>query len=332
MRRALFFEAPGRIVVRGEPAPDPGPGQVRIKTEFSAISAGTELLVYRGQMPTRMEADPILPALSGELRFPLKYGYACVGRVVELGRGVPADWLDRPVFAFQPHQTEFTASLEEVQPLAEGIDPQAALFLPNVETALNLVQDGGPLAGESVVVLGQGIVGLLTTALLSRFPLIELFVFDKYPLRREAALHLGAKTAGDPASLLGSPEIDADLTFELSGDPAALDLAIAVTGFAGRIVIGSWYGTKRAPIDLGGKFHRSRIRLMSSQVSTIDPALQGRWSKERRFKAAWALIPLLNPQELITQRFPFEAGAQAYEMLDRHPEQTIQVILDYRTG
>jgi threonine dehydrogenase-like Zn-dependent dehydrogenase len=121
----------------------------------------------------------------------------------------------------------------------------------------------------------------------------------------------------------------ADLTYELSGNPGALDQAIAATGFNGRVVVGSWYGQKRANVDLGGRFHRSRVRLISSQVSTIAPEWSGRWTKSRRLDLAWQMLQQVRPAQLITHRFPIHQASQAYVLLDQHPEKAIQVMLTY---
>ncbi len=340
LNHALTFTAPRQIELRVAPCPEPGPHQVRVRAIVSAISPGTEMLIYRGQMPQGLAADETLAALSGPLAYPLKYGYALVGRITDLGPEVDAAWAGRLVFAFQPHQTCFVAPVESLLPVPEGISPERAAFLPNTETAVNFLLDGAPLIGEKVAVLGQGVVGLLTTALLARFPLAALVVFDRYPRRRTAALRLGATLALDPAApdaldaartAFGARSLydGADLTYELSGNPQALDLALALTGFAGRVVIGSWYGTKRAPLDLGGRFHRSRIRLLSSQVSTLAPEHRGRWNKARRLATAWSRLRAFPAEELVTHRIPFAQAAQAYRLLDEHPEETIQVLLTY---
>jgi len=200
--------------------------------------------------------------------------------------------------------------------------------------------DGRPVIGEKVLVFGQGIVGLLVTSLLARFPLAKLVTLDCYPLRRQASREVGAGVSLDPmskeiVSTLRSELEDelgqsyADLTYELSGDPTALDSAILATGFSGRIVIGSWYGSKRSYTDLGGYFHRSRLRLISSQVSSIAPELTGRWSKSRRIHLAWNMIKETRPSTFTTHRFPFLQAAKAYELLDQQPGEAIQVILTY---
>jgi threonine dehydrogenase-like Zn-dependent dehydrogenase len=291
-------------------------------------------LFYRGQVPPDMPLDANIAALAGEVRYPLRYGYACAGRVIEIGAQVDRAWLGQSVFSFQPHATHFAARPLELFPLPEDLSPQQAVFLPNMETAVNFLLDGAPLLGENVVVLGQGVVGLLTTALLAHYPLAHLVVFDRFALRRDKARMLGAAEVLDPLddveraqALLG--EGGADLAFELSGQPQALNLAIALTGFAGRIIIGSWYGRKSAGIDLGGRFHRSRIRLISSQVSTLTPDLVARWSKDRRLEMAWTMLRRLPSRELITHAFSITEAAQAYALLDHHPEQAVQIIFNY---
>ena len=340
MNEALYFTAPREVEHRTEPCPAPAQGQVRVRTLASAISPGTEMLIYRGQMPQGLAADETLEALSGALTYPLKYGYAAVGEVEAVGAGVPAAWLGRQVFAFQPHQRCFVAPTASLFPLPPGIGVEQALFLPNMETAVNFLLDGAPRIGEKVAVLGQGVVGLLTTALLARFPLAALVVFDRYPLRRETARALGATVALDPAAAdtlqtareaLEARDLydGADLTYEVSGNPQALNMALEITGFAGRVVIGSWYGTKRAPLDLGGRFHRSRIRLLASQVSTLMPADTGRWNKARRLQVAWDMLKALPVARLITHRFAFAQAAEAYRLLDERAEEAIQVIFTY---
>jgi threonine dehydrogenase-like Zn-dependent dehydrogenase len=222
-------------------------------------------------------------------------------------------------------------------PLPEDLNPEEALFLPNMETAINFLMDGAPMIGEKVIVFGQGIVGLLTTALLSQYPLADLITLDRYELRRSFSLALGARICLDPSQpeaqerLLATLPDRADLSYELSGAPDALNQAIAITGYNGRVVIGSWYGGKRADLDLGGHFHRSRIRLISSQVSTIAPDLRGRWTKARRFNLAWEMIKKIQPSRFITHRLPVERASEAYQLIDQKPEESVQVVFTYQT-
>ncbi len=331
-RKTVTFTAPGRVEIRRDPLPVPGAGEALVESLYSAVSPGTEMLVYRGQFPKDLPVDECFPGMDGPFAYPLAYGYACVGKVVELGSGVAHDWLDRLVFAFQPHTSHFAARTDALLPIPISLSPEAAVFLPNMETAVNLAQDAAPILGERVLVLGQGIIGLLTAALLTEFPLAALVTSDLLPLRRAASSSLGVTAALDPAApgfreqaraLLAA---GADLSIELTGSPSALDAALALTRFSGRVVIGSWYGEKQVRLDLGGSFHRSRIRLISSQVSTIAPELSARWDKPRRFEVAWDSLARLRPEKWITHRIPLENAAEAYELLDQNPQETIQVV------
>jgi 2-desacetyl-2-hydroxyethyl bacteriochlorophyllide A dehydrogenase len=339
-RQALYFTAPYRVSVREEPLSLPVAGQVLVQTLVSALSPGTELLIYRGQAPTDLAVDETIPALAGAFGFPLKYGYATVGRVMVVAADVAPEWQGRLVFSFHPHESHFLVSPAELIPVPATLSLEEAAFLPNMETAVNFLMDGQPLIGERVVVFGQGVVGLLTTALLAQLPLARLVTVDRYPIRRGHSVTMGAHASLDSdlpdigtqlrASLLdGDSSPGADLTYELSGNPAALDQAIAATGVSGRIVIGSWYGQKPVHVDLGGRFHRSRIRLVSSQVSTLAPQWTGRWTKARRLQVAWQMLEHVKTLHLITHRVPFTQAAQAYALLDQHPDEAIQVILTY---
>ena len=330
---------------REESLPALGADDVLVKTTCSAISAGTERLVYEGRFPRDLETDSVISSLRGGFEYPLAYGYACVGKVVEVGKEANREWLNRFVFAFQPHTSHFITQPDSLFLIPDFISPENACFLPNMETAVNLVQDGAPILGERVLVLGQGVVGLLTASLLNEFPLESLVTADRFTLRRKVSAEIGVSESFDPEQKKSNNQHKAaisshsfhqaayaqnfDLTYELSGSPSALNDAIALTRFSGRIVIGSWYGEKKAEIDLGGSFHRSRIKLISSQVSSIAPELSGRWDKARRFQVAWDALERIKPEKWITHRFPVEEASKAYELLSEHPQETIQVLFDY---
>jgi 2-desacetyl-2-hydroxyethyl bacteriochlorophyllide A dehydrogenase len=334
-RKTLYFTAPRQVELREETLPALGAEDVLVETTCSAISAGTEMLIYQGRFPHSLETDSLISTLRGGFKYPLAYGYACVGKVVEVGKRVNSEWLGSSVFAFQPHTSYFVSKPESLFAIPDSLHPENACFLPNMETAVNLVQDGAPIFGERVLVLGQGVIGLLTASLLSEFPLDVLVTADHYELRRKASLNLNVSDALDPKSASFQNDLSAytrrkfDLAFELSGSPAALNDALALTTFSGRIVIGSWYGEKHAEIDLGSAFHRSRIRLISSQVSTLAPELSGRWDKARRFEVAWRALQKIKPKKWITHHFSIDQAHEAYRLLDEDPQQTIQILVTY---
>lgn len=337
-RRALVFTGPRSVAVRERPASTLAADELRVRTTCSGVSAGTELLVYRDQVPAEMSVDATLPAFDGDrFEYPLTYGYAAVGRVTETGSEVDDAWLGRRVFGFHPHAETFCARPESLVRLPETLPTAAAAMLPTVETAATLVLDTAPRLGERVGVFGAGVVGLATVALLSAFPLAELAVVEPQPERRERAAALGADTTLTPseAGRLAErrradepPGLDAAI--EISGNPAALDDAVAAVGYDGRVTVGSWYGEKRADLNLGGDYHRSRIAIESSQVSTIDPALRGRWTTDRRLQTAVDRARGLPLSEFVTHRVPFSEASRAYELLDEpEGERPLQILLEY---
>jgi threonine dehydrogenase-like Zn-dependent dehydrogenase len=284
--------------------------------------------------------DSRIGALGGAFEYPFAYGYTLVGEIVDVGDGGDRALVGREVFAFHPHQDYAIVPVPELIPIPPRIDARAALFLPNMESALNFVMDARPIVGERAMVFGLGVVGLLTTALLAEFPLATLIAADPVERRRSRSVALGADRAIDPtrADDLATLEKDLfrdepsglDLAMELSGNTQALDQAIALTGFDGRVIVGSWYGRGPHALDLGTHFHRRRIRLISSQVSTIDPRHSGRWTRERRIALVWDAIERLSPEKLITHAVPIMDCQRAFELASRREDDALQVVLEYR--
>ena len=339
-RMSVIFAEPYRIELDQSDIPAPGDEEVLIKARISAISPGTEMLVYRGQLGAGTQTDTTIPELAHPFAYPLAYGYACVGQIVEVGQSVDTKWLGQTVFCFHPHESYFISRLDSLISLPGELEPADAVFLATMETAVNFLMDGRPVIGESVVLFGLGIVGLLTAALLARLPLNSFIAFDPYQLRREKAKEVGTPQVLNPEAPEDLNEAiknlkrhsgsqGADLIYELSGNPAALNQAIAVAGFDSRIVVGSWYGAKKTDLDLGTSFHRNRIRLISSQVSTLAPRFSSRWTKKRRIKVALEMLRELNPARFITHRFDVQQAKEAYHLLDQNPKEAIQVVLTY---
>ncbi|QCJ47985.1 zinc-binding alcohol dehydrogenase [Haloprofundus sp. MHR1] len=342
--RSVTFAAPREVRVAESEIPTPDSDEVLVETTYSAVSPGTELLIYRGDAPRELKADETISALDGSLDYPLRYGYAAVGTVAAVGADVDEAWTGRRVFAFRPHESHFCASPSELHAVPDDCSMATAALLPNVESAVNFAMDGRPMVGERVAVFGQGLVGLLTTAVLSSFPLGELVTVDEIGERRQLSREFGAdesiapEEVGERFDPSGPPDggargragDGADLTFELSGNPAALDAAVGATGYDGRVVVGSWYGTKPATLDLGGRFHRSRIRLENSQVSTLDPSLRGRWDSDRRLDVAWDYLAELDVERLLTHRVPVDDAERAYELLDSNAEAAVGILFTYR--
>jgi 2-desacetyl-2-hydroxyethyl bacteriochlorophyllide A dehydrogenase len=330
--RALWFTAPRTAEFRQEMVPPPGPGEVRVETLASAVSAGTEMLVYRGEVPQDLRLD--LPTLAGSYAFPIKYGYAAAGHVLDTGSGVEDLSAGDPVFVHHPHQDVFLVPAQMPLLLPEDLDPMLGVFGANLETALNIVHDTPVRLGETALIFGQGIVGSLVAFLLKLAGARPVLVVEPLEERRRLALAAGADGAFAPGGLTDRVmEITggrgADFAVETSGSGAALQSAIDCVATEGTVVVASWYGTKPVTLALGGHFHRGRVRLRSSQVGRVDPALAPRWDRVRQMDTVLGLLGRLKLRELISHRIPFEEAPKAYTLLDERPEEALQVIFTY---
>ncbi len=334
--RALWFAAKRRAELRPEEAPTPGPGEVRVRAVLSAVSHGTEMLVYRGEVPEDLPLD--LPTLAGGFGFPIKHGYASTGRILDTGPGVTALAPGDPVFVHHPHQDVFTVPAHLPVPLPRDLEPLRAVFFANIETALNVAHDAHARLGETAVVFGQGVVGLLVTCLLGMSG-VSVLAVEPVPGRRELALKVGAAAAFGPDDigervLAATDGRGADVAVESSGSGAALAAAVGCVAVEGTVVAASWYGTEPVALPLGGHFHRGRVRIRSSQVGRVAPELSARWDAGRRRGAVVSLLrdPRLPLDLLVSHRVPFGRAPEAYRMLDEGPGDAVQVVFDYEGG
>jgi 2-desacetyl-2-hydroxyethyl bacteriochlorophyllide A dehydrogenase len=331
--RALWFTAPGTAELRRETAQPPGSGEVRIRSVASAISHGTEMLVYRGEVPADLPLD--LPTFAGTFSFPIKYGYATVGRVLDSGPGVKALSPGDPVFVHHPHQDVFVVPADLPVPLPDATEPSAGVFFANLETALNVAHDTPIHLGETALVFGQGVVGLLVTQLLELAGAGQVLAVDPLEKRRELALAVGADEAFEPGEDLRGRVLEAtagrgaDVAVEASSSGAALQAAVDAVATEGTVVVASWYGTKPVTLSLGGQFHRGRIRLRSSQVGRLNPELGSRWDRARRTETVLGLLPRLRLEELVSHRIPFGEAPEAYRLVDENPREAVQVVLTH---
>jgi hypothetical protein len=279
--RALWYVGPGRAELREERVAAPNSGEAQVRALFGAISRGSERLVQAGRVPASEYERMRAPFMGGAFPFPVKYGYATVGRV-EAG---PPELRERVVFSLHPHQSLFTLPAAAAFPIPDGVPPRRAVLAANMETALNAVWDGAPGPADRVAVVGGGLVGLLIAYLCARLPGAEVTVVDLATVRAEPAQAIGARFA-EPA---GAPA-GCDLVFHASGTAAGLATALRLAGEEARVVELSWYGTGEVAVPLGEAFHSRRLRLVSSQVGKVAPSHRSRWTHGRRLAAALALL------------------------------------------
>jgi threonine dehydrogenase-like Zn-dependent dehydrogenase len=247
------------------------------------------------------------PNQAGDFPFPVKYGYALVGRIV---RG-PDDWRGRAAFLLHPHQSAAAVERAAVTLVPDTVPPRRAALAANVETALNIVWDSRISLGDRVLVIGAGVVGLLVARLLARMPGVEVTVADVDADKRSAAEAMGAAFA--PADALPR---EVDVAINASGSEAGLRAALGAVGLEGRIVEASWLGTGEARLPLGGAFHSQRLSIVSSQVGRLPADRQARWTHARRLSTVMRLLDDAALDALITHEVPLsEAPARLPALL-----------------
>lgn len=293
---ALWYVGDGRAEIRAELAPATTTGAVRIRALHGAVSRGTERLVFSGRVPESEHERMRGPNMGGAFPFPVKYGYAVVGRVED----GPSELLGRTVFALHPHQTVFTMAADAVTPVPATVPPERAVLAANMETALNAIWDGAPGPADRIAVVGAGVVGALCAYLCARMPGADVTLVDIEPARAELAQKLGARFARPDAG-----PGDCDLVIHASASAAGLATALRLAGQEATVIELSWYGTNETPVALGGAFHSRRLRLISSQVGSIAPSHRSRWSFGRRLAAALDLLADPALDALLTASTPF---------------------------
>jgi NADPH:quinone reductase-like Zn-dependent oxidoreductase len=279
--QALWYSQPGRAEIRQEALAPPATGEVRVRALYGGISRGTEALVHAGRVPESEFERMRAPFMAGKFPFPVKYGYATVGRV----EGGTEALRDRTVFTLHPHQNLFNIPADATVALPENLPPQRAVLAANMETALNAVWDAAPGPADRIAVVGAGVVGSLVAYLCGRLPGTEVTLVDINPARAELARTLGVSFA-KPETAKG----DCDLVVHASGNTAGLGTALALAGEEAIVLELSWYGDAPVTVPLGGAFHSRRLRLVSSQVGRVAPSHRPRWTYGRRLAAALGLL------------------------------------------
>lgn len=298
---ALWYVADGRVELRPAGAPRAGEGDVVIRAAYSAISRGTERLVFRGRVPTSEYDRMRCPHQEGAFPFPVKYGYALTGEIVGGARH------GEKVFALHPHQLTAVVKSADAHAVPAGVPLRRATLAANTETALNVVWDAGVSSGNRVLIVGAGVLGLLVAMVASGISGTMVTVADIDTSRAPIAAAMGARFAS-PADC---PR-DQDVVVHTSASDAGLALALRAAGFEAKVVEASWYGNRPVAVPLGEDFHARRLQLISSQVGSVAPSHRATWTHARRLAAALDLLKDARADQLITREIPF---AQAAEVL-----------------
>lgn len=315
--REFWVQQPGRGEIVQGSLEEPGPDDVCVRSLFSAISRGTEALVFRGEVPEERRQEMRAPFQRGDFPGPVKYGYISVGRVEATGASAEA-LQGRVVFCLHPHQDRYVVPAAAVTVVPEGVPAHRAVLAANMETAINGIWDAHVSVGDSVVIVGGGVVGLLVGWLAARVPGTRVLVVDVNPGRAQAAEALGLSLHGEVP-----PGIDADVAVHASGSPEGLVAALGAVGVEGRVVEMSWFGTRQVSLPLGGAFHDRRLTIRSSQVGRIPPSRAARWTYRRRLSTALDLLKDEVLDVLISGESPFHELPAVMERLARSGGDTL---------
>ncbi|MEM7221916.1 MAG: zinc-binding alcohol dehydrogenase [Pseudomonadota bacterium] len=317
---AFWITNPGAGALRQEPLPKASDGQVQIRSLHSAVSRGTEGLVFRGQVPESQYAVMRCPFQVGDFPGPVKYGYASVG-LIEAG---PTDLVGRLAFALHPHQDRYVLPAEAALPLPPEVPPGRAVLAANMETALNALWDAAPAPDTDITVIGAGAVGCLFAWLAVHQANCRVQLVDIDPDKADLAHALGAHFAAPETAAS-----EAELVVHTSGAPAGLVTALALAGFEATIWELSWFGDRQVSLPLGEDFHSKRLSIRSSQVGHVAPVRRAVWSRRRRLAAALGLLAAPELDRLITGSTPFAELPETMAWLAGGPPGVICHRIDY---
>ena len=278
---AFWLREPGCGEIRPVRLPEPGPGDVVVRTLRSGISRGTETLVYRGGVPDDEAIRMRAPFQEGEFPGPVKYGYLNVGAVEE----GPAELRGRTVFCLYPHQTAYVVPAAAVSVVPGDVPAARAVLAGTLETAVNALWDAAPAVGDRVAVVGGGMVGCCVARLLRRYPAVRVTLVDVDPGRVEIAAALGVDFA-----LPEDAPSELDLVVHTSATSAGLQRSLELLGAEGVVVDLSWYGETEVRLSLGGAFHSRRLTIRSSQVGSLSPSRAPRRTAADRLALALELL------------------------------------------
>ncbi len=346
MSIGVVITEPHHIELEETPDPPLKAGEVRLRTLYSGISAGTELTAYRGSNPylnKRWDGERRLfvPGEETSQRYPLHgWGYEEVGEVEEVGEGVKSVRAGDIVYGTWGHRSRHVVAEDYAarRVLPPGAEPIAGVFSQIGAIALNGVHDARIRIGETVAVFGLGVPGQIVAQLAKRSGATVIGV-DLFPERRNKAKQLGAVDMAIDGRETPAEQIKAltegrgaDVCIEVSGAAPALHEAIRSAAYSARVVAMGFFQGQAAGLFLGEEFHHNRINVVCSQISGVDPDLSYRWNGLRMAQTAMRLQAegLLNLEPLISHVLPYEDAGEAFRLLDREPAATLQVVLDFR--
>ncbi len=340
----LMLESPKKIGIKHYDEPTLASDEVRIKTLYSGISAGTELTAYRGSNPylnKKWDAEQrVFHSNEKSWSYPMPaFGYEEVGEIIELGSSVKDLNIGDTIFGAWGHKSSHTAKADwaKVRLLPQGLEPQCGIFSQIGSIALNAILDADIHIGETVAIFGQGVPGLMITQL-AKASGADVIAIDRLDQRLEVSKACGADHTLNGSNVDVAQAVKeltngrgADVSIEITGIYAALHEAIRATAYNSRIVVSGFFQGDGKGLFLGEEFHHNRVELVCSQISGVSRKLDHRWNRLRLDQAIMKLQAQkkVDFKRLISHTFPAKQGQDAFTLLDERPAEALQVVLEF---
>jgi 2-desacetyl-2-hydroxyethyl bacteriochlorophyllide A dehydrogenase len=349
MGKVVVFNAPRTVGFETYENRPLEPHEVRLRTLYSGISAGTELTAYRGSNPyLHKQWDParklFTPAEQPSLSYPVSgWGYEEVGEVIELGSGVHDVAIGDVIYGTWGHRTHHIVEEEYARQRvqANSLDAIFGIFSQIGSIALNGVHDARIRIGETVVVFGMGTLGQIAGQLARRSGGYVVGV-DRFEKRLRVALESGAADVvlnaeeGEVAERIRAMTENrgADVAIEVTGSSAALNQAVRSVAYSAKVVALGFFQGEATGLFLGEEFHHNRVNIVGSQIFGTDPELTYRWNRLRLVQTFMRLQTdgVVDLRPIISHVIPFEEAGEAFRILDEEPESALQVVLDFTHG
>jgi len=324
--RRVVFRSRGVVDVEEFDVSKPNAGQLLIKTVCSLISPGTETAF--------LMALPNTPK-----RFPQYPGYSNVGVVEEVGEKAEGFKPGELVVSSAPHSSYVLAQSSSVLKVPEGLSAEEASFFNLASIALQGVRKGFIELGNSVVVVGQGLIGQLAVQLArlsGGFPVIAVDLVD---WRLEVSAKHGADHVVNPSKVDAVEEVrrltdgkGADVVIEATGNPEAIPMALDMAGRLGRVVIlGSPRGV--STVNFYMPVHRRGLLIIGAHTSVrpSHESLPHYWTDidDKRLVLKLMAEGRLRVRDYISLKLPVENAPDAYRLLMEHKERVLGVLLCY---
>ena len=345
MGKVVVFTQPRAVAFESYDDPPLKLREVRLRTLYSGISAGTELTAYRGSNPyLHKQWDPsrklFVLAEQPTLAYPVSgWGYEEVGEVVELGSEVQDVAIGDITFGTWGHRThhivEDTYARERLQ--AGSLEAIFGIFSQIGSIAMNGVHDARIRIGETVAVFGMGTLGQIVGQLAKKSGAYVVGI-DRYQKRLEVAQQSGAADVvlnadeGEVAERIRSltENRGADVAIEVTGSPLALNQAIRSVAYSAKVIALGFFQGEAAGLFLGEEFHHNRVNVVGSQIFGTDPELTYRWNRLRLVQTFMRLQTegMIDLKPIISHVIPFDEAGEAFRILDQEPENALQIVLD----